>query len=64
MKQEQRSKLIQGLLDYFNNTSPEQLKKDLQELEQYNQYGPEVEGWLELSQQHCKEEVTKAHEDK
>lgn len=50
---EQYSKLIQGLQDYLNNTSPEQLEKDWQELEQYNQYGPDIEECLELGRQHC-----------
>ena len=50
---EQRSKLIQGLQDYLNNTSPEQLKKDWQELEQFNQYGPDIEECLKLGKQHC-----------
>lgn len=50
---EQRSKLIQCLEEYFANTSEEQLKKDLEELEQYNQCGPDIEECLELSRQHC-----------
>lgn len=50
-----KSKLIQGLEDYFNNTSEEQLKKDWAELEQYNQYGPEVQDCLLLRRQYCKE---------
>lgn len=52
---EQHSKLIQGLQDYFDNTSPEQLEKDLKELEQFNQYGPDIEECLELGRQHCME---------
>ena len=50
---EQRSKLIQGLQDYLDNTPPEQLEKDLKELEQFNQYGPDMEPCLELGRQHC-----------
>ena len=50
---EQRSKLIQGLQDYLDNTSPEQLEKDWEELEKYNQYGPDMEECLELGRQHC-----------
>ena len=50
---EQRSKLIQGLEEYFANTSEEQLKKDWEELEQYNQYGPDMEECLKLGRQHC-----------
>ncbi len=52
---EQRSKLIQALEEYLENTSEEQLKKDWEELEQYNQYGPEMEDCLELGRQHCME---------
>lgn len=48
-----KSKLIQALDDYFANTSEEQLKKDWEELEQYNQYGPDIEECLELGRQHC-----------
>ena len=50
---EQSSKLIQGLYDYLNNTSPEQLEKDWKELEKFNQYGPDIEECLNLGEQHC-----------
>ena len=50
---EQRSKLIQGLQDYFYNTYPEQLEQDLKELEKFNQYGPDIEECLNLGEQHC-----------
>lgn len=50
---EQRSKLIQGLQDYLDNTPPEQREKDWKELEQFNQYGPDMEECLELGRQHC-----------
>ena len=52
---EQRSKLIQGLYDYLNNTSPEQLEQDWKELEKFNQYGPDIEKCLNLGKQHCLE---------
>ena len=52
---ERASKLIQGLQDYLDNASPEQLEKDWEELEQYNQYGPDMEECLELGRQHCME---------
>ena len=52
---EQRSKLIQGLQDYLDNTSPEQLEQDWKELEKFNQYGPDMEECLELGRQHCME---------
>ena len=50
---EQCSKLIQGLQDYFYNTSPEQLEQDWKELEKFNQYGPDIEECLNLGKQHC-----------
>lgn len=52
---EQHSKLLQGLQDYLDNTSPEQLEKDWKELEKFNQYGPDMEECLELGRQHCME---------
>ena len=52
---EQRSKLIQDLYDYLNNTSPEQLEQDWKELEKFNQYGPDIEECLNLGKQHCME---------
>ena len=52
---EQRSKLIQGLQDYLENTSPEQLEQDWKELEKFNQYGPDIEECLNLGKQHCME---------
>lgn len=57
---EQRSKLIQGLQDYFDNISPEQLEQDWEELEKYNQYGPDMEECLELGKQHCIEMMKEA----
>lgn len=56
---EQRSKLIQGLKDYLNNTSPEQLEQDWKELEKFNQYGPDIEECLNLGKQHCIEMMKK-----
>ena len=50
---EQHSKLIQGLQDYLDNTSPEQLEQDWKELEKFNQYGPDIEECLNLGEQHC-----------
>ena len=64
---DRKSKLIQRLEEYLANTSEEQLKKDWEELEQYNQYGPEMEDCLELGRQHCiemmKEEDMSLKED-
>ena len=53
LTKEQRSKLIQSLQDYFDNTSPEQLEQDWKELEKFNQYGPDIEECLNLGKQHC-----------
>ena len=50
---EKRSKLIQGLQDYFDNTSTEQLEKDWKDLDKFNQYGPDIEECLELGKQNC-----------
>lgn len=52
-EKEHCSKLIQGLQDYFDNTSPEQLEQDWKELEKFNQYGPDIEECLNLGKQHC-----------
>lgn len=51
----QKSKIIQGLEDYLNNTTPEQLEKDWAELEKYNQFGPNIEDCLDLGEAHCKQ---------
>ena len=59
---EQRSKLIQDLQDYFDNTSPEQLEQDWKELEKFNQYGPNIEECLKLGKQHCVEMMTEEDE--
>lgn len=50
-----KSELIQGLEEYINNTTPEQLKKDWAELEKYNQFGPNIEDCLDLGEAHCKQ---------
>ena len=50
---EQRSKLIQDLQDYFDNTSPEQLEQDWKELEKFNQYSPDIEECFNLGKQYC-----------
>ena len=66
-RKEQCSKLIQGLYDYLNNTSPKQLEQDWKELEKFNQYGPDIEECLNLGKQHCiemmKEEDSSLKED-
>ena len=53
IEKEHYSKLIQGLQDYLDNTSPEQLEQDWKELEKFNQYGPDIEECLNLGEQHC-----------
>lgn len=39
---EKKSLLIQGLEEYFDNTPKEELEKDLNELESYNEYVPTI----------------------
>lgn len=60
---EQKSKLIQSLEEYLNNTPPEQLAKDWAELEKYNQYGPSMEDCLDLGEKHCKQVMEMIHND-
>ena len=40
-------KMLEDLKNYLDNTSPEQLKKDWEELEKFNHVGPEVSEYLE-----------------
>ena len=47
-KDKEESPLIKGLKDYFENTPQEQLDKDFQELEVYNQIGPDAFEYIEL----------------
>ena len=53
MSTKEQHPILQALQDYLDNTSPEQLEKDWKELEQYNQYGPDMEECLELGRLHC-----------
>ena len=46
-KDKEESPLVKGLKDYFENTPPEQLDKDFQELEVYNQIGPDAHEYIE-----------------
>ena len=55
MSTKEQHPILQALQDYFDNTSPEQLEKDLKELEKFNQYGPDMEECLELGRLHCME---------
>ena len=61
--EEKKSKIIQVLEEYLANTSEEQLKKDWAELEQYNQYGPEMTECLKFARQHYME-MMKNEDDK
>ncbi len=46
-KDKEESPLIKGLKEYFENTPQEQLDKDFQELEVYNQIGPDALEYLD-----------------
>lgn len=41
-KEKEESKLVRSLREYFENTPPEQLQKELADLEVWNQIGPDV----------------------
>lgn len=47
------NKILEGLKEYLENTSPEQLKRDWEELEPYNHFGPTMEECLELGRENC-----------
>lgn len=52
MSDKKQSDLVQGLKDHFNNTPPEQLAKEFDELEKWNQIGPDVPDYFKgLKQQ-------------
>lgn len=42
----QPSKLIKGLSEYFNETDPDKLAADLDELEEFNNYGPKMNDYI------------------
>lgn len=44
--EKKKSKIIEGLEKYLRETHEEQLKKDWEELEKYNQFGPDMEECL------------------
>lgn len=54
---ERGKKMLEGLREYFENTSPEQLKRDWEELEPYNHFGPTIEECLEYGHRHCLREM-------
>lgn len=54
----QSDDLVQGLKGHFNNTPPEQLAKEFDELEKWNQVGPDVLDYFkELRQQKVIDEM-------
>lgn len=40
-------KILNGMKEYFANTSKEQLKKDFEELVEYNQFGPKAKDFVQ-----------------
>lgn len=42
-----KSRLLESLKKYLKETPPEKLKKDFEELEPYNEIGPDVEEYME-----------------
>lgn len=52
---EQEHSIVKKLNDYLANASEEQLKKDWEELEQYNQDGPDVSELLDLAKKKLSE---------
>jgi hypothetical protein len=46
-KDKEESPLVKGLKEYFENTPQEQLDKDFQELEVYNQIGTDALEYLD-----------------
>lgn len=47
-------KILKKLNEYLENASEEQLKKDWEELEQYNQYGPDALEFLNRAEENAK----------
>lgn len=41
------NKLLEQIQDYFKNTSQEQIKKDWEEIKEWNNIGPTVDEYLE-----------------
>lgn len=46
-------------MDYFANTSDEQLNKDWDEIEKYNSIGPDVDEYIEYVKKIRENEATK-----
>ena len=56
--------LLQKLEEYFRNTPKEQLDKDLEELEKYNEIGLDVDEYLKSVQESIKNYGCKIKKDK
>lgn len=54
---ERGKKMLEGLREYFENTSPEQLKRDWEELEPYNHFGPKMDECIEYGRRYCLREM-------
>lgn len=48
-------KLLEDLKEYFKNTSQEQIDKDFEEIEKYNEIGPSVDEYLSYLRENQKE---------
>ena len=56
--------LLQKLEEYFRNTPKEQLDKDLEELEKYNEIGPDVDEYLKSVEESIKKYGCQIKKDK
>lgn len=56
--------LLQGLEEYFRNTPKEQLDKNLEELEKYNEIGSDVDEYLKSVQESIKKYGCQIKKDK
>ena len=56
--------LLQKLEEYFRNTPKEQLDKDLEELEKYNEIGPDVDEYIKYEKESIKKYGKKKKKDK
>ena len=52
-----KSLMLQKLKEYFNNTPKEQLEKDLEEIEQYQNIGPTVDEYIEYMERRFKKPI-------
>ena len=56
--------LLQGLEEYFRNTPKEQLDKDLEGLEKYNEIGPDVDEYIKSVEESIKKYECQIKKDK